>query len=58
MYYHDLTDLLNGDGAAYAYFYSLSPNTQEQLQKLNICTLDQLRRAVEDLRMEQRPGAF
>ena len=58
MYYHDLTDLLNGDEAAYTYFYSLSPKTQEQLQKLNICTLDQLRRSVEDLRIQQRPEAF
>jgi len=58
MYYHDLTDLLNGDEAAYTYFYSLSPKTQEQLQKQNICSLDQLRRAVEDIRIQQRPGAF
>ena len=58
MYYHNLTDLLNGDEAAYTYFYSLSPKTQEQLQKQNICSLDQLRRAVEDIRIQQRPEAF
>ena len=58
MCFHDLTDLLNGDEAAYTYFYSLSPKTQEQLQQQNICSLDQLRRAVEDIRLHQRPSAF
>ena len=58
MYFHDLTDLLNGDGAAYTYFYSLSPKTQEQLQKQHICSLDQLRRAVDDIRLRQRPEVF
>ena len=58
MYYHDLTDLLNGDEAAYTYFYSLSPKTQEQLQRQSICSMDQLRRAVEDLRIHQRPDVF
>ena len=51
MYYHDLTDLLNHDSAAYAYFYSLSPKTQEQLQRQRLTSIDQLRRAaVEHLR--------
>lgn len=58
MYYHDLTDLLNGDPAAYSYFYSLSPKTQEQLRAQSVCSLDQLRRAVEDIRIRQRPAAF
>jgi len=58
MYYHDLTDLLNGDAAAYGYFYSLSPKTQELLRQQTICSLDQLRRAVEDLRIRQRPEVF
>ena len=54
MYYHDLTDLLNGDEAAYTYFYSLAPGTQEQLRSLDICTMDQLRRAVEECRIPHR----
>ncbi|MBQ6116677.1 MAG: hypothetical protein IJL08_05050 [Oscillospiraceae bacterium] len=58
MYYHDLTDLLNGDEAAYTYFYSLSPKTQELLRRQTICSLDQLRRAVEELRFRQRPEVF
>ena len=58
MYFHDLTDLLNGDEAAYTYYYSLSPKTQEQLQRQNICSLDQMRRAVKELRLHQRPSAF
>ena len=58
MYFHDLTDLLNGDEAAYTYFYSLSPKTQEQLRRQSVCSLDQLRRAVEELRIRQRPEAF
>ncbi len=58
MYYYDLTDLLNGDEAAYTYFYSLAPGTQEQLRALHICTMEQLRRAVEDIRISQRPDAF
>ena len=58
MYFHDLTDLLNGDEAAYTYFYSLSPGTQEQLRALDICTMEQLRRAVENVRIRRRPEAF
>ena len=58
MYFHDLTDLLNGDEAAYTYFYSLAPKTQEQLRRQSICSLDQLRRAVEELRLRQRPEVF
>ncbi|MBQ7485647.1 MAG: hypothetical protein IJT78_03360 [Oscillospiraceae bacterium] len=58
MYYHDLTDLLNHDSAAYAYFYSLSPKTQEQLQRQRLTSIDQLRRAVKDMAFDERPQVF
>ncbi|MBQ2061868.1 MAG: hypothetical protein II458_04260 [Oscillospiraceae bacterium] len=58
MYFHDLTDLLNGDEAAYTYFYSLAPKTQEQLRAQRICSMDQLRHAVEDIRIRRRPQVF
>lgn len=58
MYYHDLTDLLNNDGAAYEFFYALSPKTQEQLRAQRLTSLDQLRRAADDLRVQNRPGVF
>ena len=58
MYYHDLTDLLNHDSAAYAYYYALSPKTQELLRCRSVTSLDQLRRSVEDIRLQNRPEAF
>lgn len=58
MYYHDLTDLINRDSAAYEYFYSLSPKTQELLRSRSVTSLDQLRRSVKDIRVSQRPEIF
>ena len=58
MYYHDLNDLLNRDGAAYEYFYALSPKTQELLRARSVTSLDQLRRSVKDIRASQRPETF
>jgi hypothetical protein len=58
MYYHDLTDLINRDAAAYTYYYSLAPKTQELLQQRDLRSLDELRRAVEDLDISRRPEAF
>lgn len=53
-----LTDLLNADAAAYEYFYSLSPQMQEQLRARDIATLSQLREEVANLDIERRPAAF
>ncbi len=58
MYYDSLTDLLNNDGAAYDYFYSLAPKTQELLRSRTVRSLDQLRHAVDDIRTDQRPDVF
>ena len=58
MYYHDLTDLINRDSAAYTYYYSLAPKLQQMLQDRSIASLDEMRRAVEDIRISQRPEAF
>ena len=53
-----LTDLLNRNAAAYTFFYSLSPQTQEQLRTREIYTLQELHRAAADIDMQQRPQAF
>ncbi|MBQ9393120.1 MAG: hypothetical protein IJU18_03910 [Oscillospiraceae bacterium] len=58
MYYHDLTDLVNNDAAAYEYFYSLPPKLQEQLRSHRLTSLDQLRRAVDDITLQSRPEVF
>ena len=53
-----LTDLLNRNAAAYTFFYSLSPQMQEQLRTRDIHTLPELHRAAADIDMQQRPQAF
>ena len=53
-----LTDLLNRNAAAYTFFYSLSPQMQEQLRAREIHTLPELHRAAADIDMQQRPQAF
>ena len=58
MYYEDLTDLLNRDASAYAYYYGLAPSIQEMLQGRPIGSLDEMRRFVDDYRFSRRPGAF
>jgi hypothetical protein len=58
VYYQDLTDLINRDAAAYTYYYSLAPKTQEMLQRRELRSLDEMRRAVEEFRLAQRPEAF
>lgn len=58
MYHHDLDDLLNSNAAAYRYFYSLTPGTQELLRSRSICSLDQLRREAADVTQEDRPDAL
>ena len=54
----DLSDLLNGDAAAYEYFYALPLQTQEQLWGLGIRTMVDLQREAENLVGEDRPQAF
>lgn len=54
----DLNDLLNGDAAAYEYFYALSPQAQEKLWGLGIRTMDDLQREAENLSFEDRPQVF
>ena len=53
-----LTDLLNRNTAAYTFFYSLSPQMQEQLRTREIHTLPELHRAAADIDFQQRPQAF
>ena len=53
-----LTDLLNRNAAAYTFFYSLSPQMQEQLRAREIHTLPELHRAAADIGLQQRPQAF
>ena len=53
-----LTALLNRNAAAYTFFYSLSPQTQQLLRERDIHTLNELHRAADDIDMQQRPQAF
>ncbi len=54
----DLTDLLNNDPQAYTYFYALPAETQTQLRKRDIRSMEELKAATADLAYNTRPGAF
>ena len=41
-YAADLTDLLNNDPQAYTYFYALPPQTQTDLRKRDIRSMEEL----------------
>jgi len=56
--YDPLTDLLNRNTAGYAFFYSLSPELQEQLRERDIHTLPELHRAADELVIRRRPPVF
>ena len=53
-----LTDLLNRNAAAYEFFYSLTPQTQQLLRERHIHTLNELHRAADDITSQRRPKAF
>ncbi len=56
--YNDLNDLLRSDPAAHSYFYDLPCSTQNRLQKQDIHNFSQLREAVVNLDIADRPQAF
>lgn len=56
--YDPLTDLLGRNSAAYEFFYSLSPELQEQLRERDIYTLPELHRAADELTIQRRPPVF
>ena len=57
-YAADLTDLLNNDPQAYTYFYALPAETQTQLRKQDIRSMEELKTATADLAYTNRPEAF
>ena len=54
----DLTDLLNNDSQAYTYFYALPAQTQTDLRKRDIRSLEELKAAAADLAYADRPDVF
>ena len=56
--FDSLTDLLNQDGRAYEYFYSLSPEIQTALQAQPVHTFAQLRDAAATVSLDMGPKAF
>ena len=66
-YAADLTDLLNNDPQAYTYFndpqaytyfYALPAQTQTDLRKRDIRSMEELQKATADLAYDNRPRAF
>lgn len=57
-YAADLTDLLNNDPQAYTYFYGLPPQTQTDLRKRDIRSMEELKTATADLAYTNRPDVF
>ena len=57
-YAADLTDLLNHDPQAYTYFYALPAQTQTDLRKRDIRSMEELKQATADLAYDNRPRAF
>lgn len=55
---NDLTDLLNSDPAAYEFFYSLPPETQNQLQSRDIRCMKELEEATAEIGLSRRPKIF
>ena len=54
----DLTDLLNNDPQAYTYFYALPAQTQTDLRKRDIRSMEELKAAAADLAYADRPDVF
>lgn len=54
----DLTDLLNNDPQAYTYFYALPAQTQTDLRKRDIRSMEELKAATVDLSYADRPDVF
>ena len=54
----DLTDLLNNDPQAYTYFYALPAQTQTDLRKRDIRSMEELKTATADLAYANRPEVF
>ena len=54
----DLTDLLNNDPQAYTYFYALPAETQTQLRRQDIRSMEELKTATADLAYTNRPDVF
>ena len=54
----DLTDLLNNDPLAYTYFYALPAQTQTDLRKRDIRSMEELKNATADLAYADRPDVF
>lgn len=54
----DLTDLLNNDSQAYTYFYALPAQTQTNLRKRDIRSMEELKAAAADLAYADRPDVF
>ena len=54
----DLADLLNNDPQAYTYFYALPAQTQTDLRKRDIRSMEELRTATADLAYADRPDVF
>ena len=57
-YAADHTDLLNNDPQAYTYFYDLPPQTQTDLRKRDIRSMEELKTATADLAYTNRPEVF
>ena len=55
---NDLTDLLNSDPAAYEFFYSLPPQTQNDLQAKDIRCMKELEEAAAEIGLSRRPKIF
>lgn len=54
----DLTDLLNNNAQAYTYFYALPAETQTELRKRDIRSMEELKAATADLSYANRPEVF
>ena len=57
-YSKDLTDLLNSNAEAYEFFYSLSPETQNQLRSQDIRCMKELEAATAEIGLDKRPKIF
>ncbi len=57
-FYRNLTDLLNCDAQSNQYFYQLTPRMQTLLQDRDIRCFDELKQAVEDVLLDERPRVF
>ena len=53
-----LTDLPNNHPQAYTYSYPLPPQTQTDLRKRDVRSMEELQKATADLAYDNRPRAF